>query len=117
MSRTMKSRLIMFLISVFCLVFIVSLSRSIYALWQKGGFVAERERARDEFKLKNRALVEDLQHAQSPEFIEQQARQKLNLQREGEVVVVMPQDLASPQPQTAVEAEPPNWQKWWRLFF
>lgn len=113
----MKSRLIMFLISIFCLIFIVSLSRSIHSLWQKGGLVAEREQVRDDLKLKNQQLTNELRQAQSPEFIERQAREKLNLQREGEVVVVLPQDLASLQPQVAAQPELPNWQRWWRLFF
>lgn len=79
--------------------------------------MAERERVKDELKQKNRQLAEELRLAQSLEFIEKQAREKLNLQREGEVVVVLPPDLASPQPQVLVETELSNWQQWWRLFF
>ena len=112
----MSKRLITFFISLFSLIFIVNISRSIYSLWQKGGLVAEREKVRDALKKENNDLTEKLKNVESSEFIERQAREKLNLQREGEVVVVLPQDVAiESKPQ--VQTEVPNWQKWWRLFF
>ena len=112
----MSKRLITFFISLISLIFIVNISRSIYTLWQKGGVVAERAKVREAVKKENNALTEKLKDVESPEFIERQARDKLNLQKDGEVVVVLPKDVnveSKPQAQTEV----PNWQKWWRLFF
>ncbi len=55
------------------------------------------------------------------EFIEKQARDKLGLAKEGEIVVVLPEDevLASLAPKIprADEFLPePNWKKWLKLF-
>lgn len=112
----MSYRLIMFLISIISLAFIVSLSRSIYTLWQKGDLVTQREAILTTRKDENQALSQKLSQVQDEAFIEEQARNKLNLSREGEIVVVLPKDLPvaseAPAPQIT-----PNWQQWWKLFF
>ncbi len=111
----MSNRLIMFIISVVCLVFIVNISRSIYSLWQKGSYVTEREQVKAKLQQENAELETGLKEAESPEFIEREAREKLNLQKSGETVVILPQDLKLSQPQVTKEAVVPNWQRWRRL--
>ena len=112
----MKTRLIMFFISVFSLIFIINLSRSIYALWQKRGIVAERRSVAGQLAQKNQELVQKSQEVESEPFIEKQAREKLNLQREGEVVVVLPKNLGVIE-NTPPPPQSPNWQRWWKVFF
>lgn len=114
----MKHRFVQLLILVTAVFFILNLGRSIYGLWQKGDIVAESEQIRDELREKNLQLKEEQMRVETPEFIEEQARNKLNLTREGEVVVVLPELPISPIPQAQTElSEEPNWQKWWKLFF
>lgn len=113
----MSSRLITFFISIFSLIFIVSIGRSIYSLWQKGHLVTEREAIRDEFKRENEELKTKLNQVEDPEYIERQAREKLNLQREGEIVVVLPKDLGEEKVTEEKPEELANWEKWWKLFF
>lgn len=111
----MPNRLITFLIYGLCIVFIVNLSRSIYSLWSKGSLVSEREDVRKTLSEANAKFKEDLSEVESPEFIEREAREKLNLQREGEMVVVLPK-----RPQavtTEAKSQDPNWLRWWKLFF
>ena len=98
------------------LIFIIGLSRSIYSLWQKGSLVTEQETQRKKLEAENQVLQRKLAEAQSSPFIEKQARERLNLQREGEVVVVLPKNLPTPQPQV-VTLPVPSWQQWWKLFF
>ena len=65
---------------------------------------------------KNEELKVKLQEAQSREFIEKIARDKLGLAKEGETVVILPPS----EPEVTKSAEEkiiPNWQKWWKLFF
>lgn len=112
----MNSRLIMFLISVVGLIFIVNISRSIVTLWQRGAIVTEREEVRDKLAERKAELEKQALEVESPEYIEEVAREKLNLQKEGEVVVVLPKDLQVLASEDAVP-EVPNWQKWWNLFF
>ncbi len=106
----------MFFISVFSLIFIINLSRSIYALWQKRGIVAERRSVAGQLAQKNQELVQKSQEVESEPFIEKQAREKLNLQREGEVVVVLPKNLGTFE-NTSPPPHSPNWQRWWKVFF
>ncbi|HCM37155.1 MAG: hypothetical protein UV61_C0001G0079 [Candidatus Gottesmanbacteria bacterium GW2011_GWB1_43_11] len=113
----MSSRFLTLVITLASLIFIVNISRSIWNLWQKGSIVSERQAVRDRLLEENAALKSKLQEVESPEFIEKQAREKLNLQKEGEVVVVLPKDLIRSQPQAAVEPTLPNWQRWWKVFF
>ena len=59
------------------------------------------------------------QHYQGEEFIEEQARNKLNLAKEGETIVILPpnvEELVGWREENGPE-ELPNWQKWRNLFF
>lgn len=113
----MSTKLMALIISILSLFYICSLGRSIYTLWQKGQVVAEREIKRHELIKENQALTEQLAEIDNPEFLEKAAREKLNLQKEGEVVVVLPDDLPQVDPGTAMtETSLPNWQQWQKLF-
>ncbi len=69
----------------------------------------------------NKKLEEELLHTQSPDFIEKQVRDKLGLAKEGEAIVVLPDEetLKKLAPQAPTEADSlpdPNWRKWLKLF-
>lgn len=62
----------------------------------------------------------------STDFQEKEAREKLNLQKNNEKMIVLQKDVVpeNSQPQndpSASQAPPednsPNWQKWWHFFF
>lgn len=72
----------------------------------------------------NEALSQRIAYFQTAEFQEKIAKEKLNLQRPDEnVVVVKPTMIEQPQVQglqvenIAVEESIPNYMKWWNLFF
>ncbi len=68
---------------------------------------------------KNKQLQEKLSEIQSPQFIEQQARNKLGLSKKGETVVIIPEEklkLVLGSSQSAV-VRLPNWLGWFRVFF
>jgi len=113
---TTNQRLIMFLIVLFSLIFIVNLSRSIYSIWQKGEIVVEREAIKDRLAQDNEQLRQKASQVQSPEFIEKEAREKLNLQKEGEIVIVLPKDVTQSVPTSSVMPLP-TWKQWYQLFF
>lgn len=85
-------------------------------------------KAKDELKLAEQKIEELQKEAanltgkkefyQSEEFIEQEARNKLNMVKEGETVVVLPPNLkeilskGENQPQASL----PNWRQWLNLF-
>ena len=72
-------------------------------------------------KLQNQSqqLKKKLAQTNQPDFVEQVARDKLNMAKPGETVVVVPEQainhvIASQNP--PVEEKLPNWQGWVKLF-
>ena len=113
-----KSRLFHLIVTLISLVMVVGLSRGIYALWKKKDIVSERQEALAKLEREQQELKQKLEEAQSPEFIERMARENLGFIKEGETIVLMPNDK---WPMLNEEGQPqeniPNWKKWWRLFF
>ncbi len=73
-----------------------------------------------ELQAKNTYLKQRYEEIQSVDFIEEQAREKLNLSRQGETIVVLPQselDRLIKTYQPLPPAPIPHWQGWLRLFF
>lgn len=69
---------------------------------------------------KNKDLKQKLEQTKSIGFIEEQARNKLGLGKEGETLVIIAENKFKEilgASKSAVEARLPNWQGWLRLFF
>lgn len=69
---------------------------------------------------KNRELKNKLSQIQSTEFIEEQARNKLGLSKEGETLVIIPEDilkLVMGVSSSAQISRLPNWLGWLKLFW
>jgi len=79
--------------------------------------VNEREVQRTQVLAENSELKGKLEVVNSTPFVEQEAREKLNLSRAGETVVVLPKDLEPVSEPQAPSESTPNWQQWWGLFF
>ena len=65
---------------------------------------------------KQKQLESALARVQSREYIEQQAREKLNLSREGEITVIVPSISITQDPTPTPLENLANWQKWWKVF-
>jgi hypothetical protein len=64
-------------------------------------------------KLENEQLQNEYNKVQSPEFIEKQARDKLNLGKEGEVAVILPPKQGEAKPKEEIKPiELPVWKQW-----
>lgn len=73
-----------------------------------------------QLEIKNRELKKRLEQVKSPEFIEQQSRDKLGLVREGETLIVIPEeriDQILSLNKKMEEVKLPNPLGWWKLFF
>lgn len=71
-------------------------------------------------EIKNKELKQQLSQIKTPEFIEEQARNKLGLGREGETIVIIPEDklkLVLGASNSAQAERLPNPLGWWRFFF
>ncbi|MBI3443492.1 septum formation initiator family protein [Candidatus Woesebacteria bacterium] len=75
----------------------------------------------EELKKKKEDLAQKLELVKSEDYLEKEARDKLGLAKEGEIVVVLPDKDVLRQIVPPVVEEPdtlpdPNWKKWARLF-
>ncbi len=111
-------RFIRLFLTIVSLVAIIMLTRSIITVWQKGDVIQERKTELRKIEAENEALRRRLAEAQSPEFIEKQAREKLGMSKPGEAVVLMPPATEAAKMLEDLGQKPvPNWLAWWRLFF
>jgi cell division protein FtsB len=113
-----KSRRFRLVVTLVCLIVVVSLSRGLSILWKKKDIVSQRQEALTRLEREQLELKQKLEEAQSPEFIERMARENLGLIKEGETIVLVPRTENSEfNGQTTQEESLSNWKKWWRLFF
>lgn len=111
----MKSRVIPFLLTIFGLYLIVSFSKDLLDLRQKGENISNNQLKLDQSIKENLELKKQLDEVKTPEFIEREARNKLGMSKPGEVVVILPKDLGLKK-STDEERDIPNWKKWANVF-
>ena len=71
-------------------------------------------------EIKNKELKKKLTDVKSPEFVEEQARNKLGLVKGGETVVIIAQERIKQilgSSSSAKEAKLPNWLGWLKVFW
>jgi cell division protein FtsB len=112
----MKSKLLTGLIIIVGLYLIVSFSREIVGLLNKTKEIGKEQEKLEKLKTDNIALKQQLEYVQSNEFVEKEARDKLGMAKDGEAVVLMPENTSTSETQIQQE-ESSNWKKWWQLFF
>jgi hypothetical protein len=83
--------------------------------------IEEAQEQVDKLKEENQRLEEKIKEVRNIEFVEKQLRDKLGLAKEGEIVIVLPEDevLRKLAPKIEEEEEvlpDPNWKKWMQLF-
>jgi cell division protein FtsB len=107
-----------FVLIVLILLFIINgLLHSIYDLWHKQDLLISAQKDLEKERFQNQKLKAELSYAQTPQFIEEQAHNKLFLVKPGEQEVLIAPDLKNKsQPQKQAQ-DIPNWQKWLQLFF
>lgn len=95
--------------------FIVQLTHSISDLGKRGGVVEEAQMRLQKVQDENNKLKEEAMYVVSSQFVEEQARNKLNMARPGEVVAMVPKQSPTPTPTpTAVPKQ--NWELWMDAF-
>ena len=114
----LRSRFFQILIIIVGIGLIVSLSRNIFKLLQAADQLKEAEQKVLELEKEAQLLTQKKELFQSQDFIEQEARNKLNMVREGETVVVLPpniKEVLGEKEKPKLESLP-NWQQWLNLF-
>lgn len=83
--------------------------------------VESREQQRAKLKEEEKDLQEKLDEITSEEYFEKQVRNQLNLSKENEIVLILPDDetlrkLVPKDVEEEASAPVPNWKKWADLF-
>ena len=106
-----------FIITVIVLLIIInSLAHSIYDLWHKQDLLTSAQKELVAEELNNKKLKTDLSYSNTPQFLEEQARNKLFLVKPGEQEVLMAQKLNKDGTSQDSSGNIPNWQQWINLF-
>ncbi len=116
--REYSMKKIAYILVVFGLVLIInSLIHSIYNLWQKQDLVTSAQKELDKQKALNQKLKAQIEFAQTLQFIEQQAHDKLFLVRPGQQEVLFSDKPIFSEENVNTKSNVPNWRKWLNLFF
>lgn len=110
-------RVLFIVVLIASLLVIRSLVVSIYTLWQKQDLMVQTQDRLKKEKERNRELQERIVQAQSPLFIEEQARNKLFMGREGEREIILSQNLLMVKNTQSAGASVSNLKQWINLFF
>lgn len=111
--------------SIFLVVLFIALALSLYRSISRTSTVnigiEEAQERVDKLKEENQELEEKIKEVRDIDFVEKQLRDKLGLAKEGEIVIVLPEDEVlrklAPEIQEEEEVLPdPNWKKWAKLF-
>jgi len=113
----MTRNLILFMAMLVGVILAVNSAKRIHSFSQTSQKVQEAEDRLLELRKENEALKNELKYKESGEFAEKEIRDKLGLVKEGEAIVVIPQESDSQTQESGKEDTRPNWQKWKDLFF
>ncbi len=115
----MRKKLVIFVAIIIVIIILISLIRQISEAVKKGERLEKS--AADLFKLQeeNKELKKKLSETEDTSFLEEQARNKLNMARSSETVVIIPDEeikrvLEAGKPKKKINL--PNYQGWLRLF-
>ncbi len=93
----------------------VKLGLGVVKLWKTGGLVEEAQKEVLDLKKEQADLAKKLTYVNSSEFVEKEARDKLGLGKEGETILVIPDQNSVPFSAKATAGEV-NWKQWWDLY-
>jgi len=79
--------------------------------------IAKLDSRVQEINKDNQELSELIKYLNTPEYAERQAREKLNLKKEGEQVVVLPPTESEGNVAGISEESIPNYKRWYNYFF
>lgn len=125
-NRVLNSRLFLILLLAALGGIVFSLSKEVYRKHQISGQINKLKNEIGELEKNNKGLTDIIQYFESEDYVEKEARRKLNLAKPGENVVVITgeKDKATGNPEpapknnsNASQKEISNLLKWWRYLF
>lgn len=116
----MKKKAVFLLTILISVIILVSLVKTIFKTFQSGKRLSRLGVEVESLEQEKEGLEKVLAQRKSEEFVEKEARDKLNLVKPGETLVVLESPEDAEKPTEGVEkdiSQLSNPQKWWDLFF
>lgn len=116
----MPKKTIFIIGGIIVLVIVYNLVNQIFEAMHSGERLSQAVDSLYKLQTENRQLQDKLSQVNSPQFIEEQARDQLGLSKKGETVVIIPDEKLNQVlgiSKLAPEVKLPNWLGWWRVFF
>lgn len=112
----MRYKLINWVLLLLSLLFFINVVRSANLLTMRGKVIADIQNNLQEEKERQEDLKRQLAKVESDQYIEREARNKLNLGREGEIILLLPSVSPIIEPTPTPVDTTANWQKWINMF-
>ncbi len=115
--RFVNTKTVILVIVTIALLFIIkNIVGSILTLRQNSRIVSTLKGKEQEEKQKRQFLKQQLYFVNTPQFVENEAREKLGMVKPGEHIVLAPPPTESKKVGSTSD-NVPNWERWWKLFF
>jgi cell division protein FtsB len=117
--KFLYSKYSIFALSVVFLLVLIALGRESYFNYQTNREIKTLQEKIEELQKNNAELAEMEKYFQSEEFLEKEARLKLNLIRDGEKLIIVKEDENKPAEEDEAKRieNISNFQRWWKYFF
>jgi len=102
---------------IFTLLLFLNVIRSYFAFQNRRSIVSQVQIKLQKTKEENENLKRQLARVESKEYIEEEARNKLNMGREGEMILILPSVSPISEPTPTPVDTTTNPEKWLRIFF
>jgi len=109
-------RIFRFLLLAILIMAITSLSQRTADLVGRAKKWQEEKKNLAQIEKENEELRAYLDYVESDSFLEKEARNSLGMSKEGEMMIVLPQE-EEVKAETAFSPPSPVWRQWWELFF
>jgi len=98
---------------------IVVLYRSVADLWNRRTIVEERKHTLETLQEKEKSLENKYEKTKTKEFVEREARERLGLMKEGESIILLPEQTGENSPEDVLKEvqQEQNWKRWWLAFY
>ena len=114
----MKSRVFYLAIIIVGVILSFSLARNLYTTYQNSKILTDAQIKLSQLTAQNTQLSQEINQASTPDYVIKEARDKLGLVKSGEVVVVVPRQVATLAAATpSAQPSRPIWRQWLSLFF
>ncbi|HKZ34300.1 MAG TPA: septum formation initiator family protein [Patescibacteria group bacterium] len=109
-----RKRLISILFLFIGIFLLGNLAQGIFDAWRGRERIQKMKQDLQEIAKENETLQQEVQYYQSEEFVEKEAREKLNLVKPGETVIIVPEEALRKEESERIKQSlaEPVWRQW-----